>query len=431
MTGLISSSVSPRLGSAAPRVWAAVALLTVVTTLNLTDRFLPGVLAQPIKQDLSLSDTALGLINGFGFLVIYAVVGIPIARIADRGRYGAVISVCVALWSAMTALGGLAHTGLQLALTRVGVAVGEAGNSPAAHAYISRNFPPERRAAPLAVLTLSSPAALMFGTLGGGLLGQVLGWRNTFLAVGAIGILLAPVVYFFLKGATPVAATSAEARPSLRHIGSLLTKRSYLLLLAATPFIGMAGYGMNAFGPAYLMRSHAMAVGEVAVQYGPMQGIFGTCGLLIVSYLADRFVARDARWPLWIVALMLVAPLPLTAASFFAQNKWVAMVGLALGNTVTIAYQAPIIAAMQRLVPINMRATASAVLLFATALIGGAGPLIIGMISDHLTATLGPAALSRALLVVAPMLVCSAGLFLLAAHCYRAEILAENDKDAY
>jgi MFS family permease len=234
------------------------------------------------------------------------------------------------------------------------------------------------------------------------------------------------VVYLLLRGAGPSPATP-EPKPSLRHIGKLLTKRSYLLLLAATPFIGMAGYGLNAFGPAYLMRSHAMAVGEVAVQYGPLQGVFGICGLLLTSYLADRFAARDARWPLWIVAMMLVIPLPLTALSFFAENKWMAMVGLALGNMVTVAYQAPVIASMQRLVALNMRATASAVLLFATALFGGAGPLIIGMMSDGLTPALGDAALSRALLVVAPMLVCAAVLFLIAARSYRTEIIDETE----
>ena len=131
------------------RAWAAVILLALVGTLNYADRFLPAVLAEPIKEDLALSDTAIGVINGFGFLVVYAVLGIAIARIADRGAFGLVISSCLALWGAMTMLGGAVQSGFQLALTRVGVAVGEAGSTPAAHAYVARNFPPERRAAPL------------------------------------------------------------------------------------------------------------------------------------------------------------------------------------------------------------------------------------------------------------------------------------------
>ncbi len=108
------------------RAWAAVGLLTLVGTLNYVDRFLPSVLAEPIKHDLALSDTAIGVINGFGFLIVYAVLGIAVARVADRGTYGAVIAACLTLWGSMTMLGGAVQSGFQLALTRVGVAVGEA-----------------------------------------------------------------------------------------------------------------------------------------------------------------------------------------------------------------------------------------------------------------------------------------------------------------
>jgi MFS family permease len=141
------------------RAWAAVAVLALVGTLNYVDRFLPGVLAEPIKRDLALSDTAIGVINGFGFLIVYAVLGIVIARAADRGLFGATISGCLTLWGSMTMLGGAVQSGVQLALNRVGVAVGEAGNTPAAHADVARNFVPEKRSAPLAVITMSIPLA--------------------------------------------------------------------------------------------------------------------------------------------------------------------------------------------------------------------------------------------------------------------------------
>jgi predicted MFS family arabinose efflux permease len=387
---------------------------------------LPGILANPIKQDLALSDTSLGLINGFGFLVIYAAIGIPIARVADKGRYGVVIGTCVALWSLMTALGGFALSGWQLALTRAGVAVGEAGNTPASHAYISRNFPPDRRAAPLAILTLSSPIALLVGTLGGGLLGQYLGWRHTFMVMGLLGLLLAPVAYFALRGASRVQAGLTEQKASISQVAALLKKRSYIVLLAATAFIGMAGYGINAFGPAYLMRSHSMSVGEVAVQYGPLQGLIGATGLLLASFFADRLVSRDVRWPLWVVSLMITLLVPFTLIGFFAQNKWIAMIGLALGSTMTVAYQAPVVASMLRLVPINMRATSSAILLFSTAMFGGLGPLLIGLISDRLTPGFGEMALAHAMLIVGPILVVAALLFFVVSLSFETEIVSEN-----
>lgn len=159
------------------RAWTAVVVLALVGTLNYVDRFLPGVLAEPIKKDLALSDTAIGVINGFGFLVVYAVVGILIARIADRGLFGTVIAGCLTLWGSMTMLGGAVQSGFQLALTRVGVAVGEAGSTPAAHAYVARNFAPDKRSAPLAVTTMAIPLASAASLLGGGLLAESLGWR--------------------------------------------------------------------------------------------------------------------------------------------------------------------------------------------------------------------------------------------------------------
>ncbi len=129
---------------------------------------------------------------------MYAVLGIAIARIADRGAFGLVISSCLTLWGAMTMLGGAVQSGFQLALTRVGVAVGEAGSTPAAHAYVARNFPPERRAAPLAVITMAIPLASAASLIGGGLLAESLGWRTAFVVMGLISVLFAPVVIFVL-----------------------------------------------------------------------------------------------------------------------------------------------------------------------------------------------------------------------------------------
>ncbi|HUO22103.1 MAG TPA: MFS transporter, partial [Caulobacteraceae bacterium] len=281
------------------------AVLMAATLLNTVDRLLPTILAEPIKHDLSLSDTALGFINGFGFLLVYAVMSIPIARVSDRGRYGVAISLCLAAWSAMTALGGLARTGLQLGLTRMGVAVGEAGSIPAAHAFISRRFEPERRATPLAVLTLAAPLGGVAAALGGGLLGQAIGWRRTLVALGLCGLLLAPLVLMAL-GARPAAqAGEAPQAPGLGSVARLFRKRSFLLLLAGSGATGMGAYAMVAFGPAFLMRAHGLTLRQVGTDYGLTQGLSGVAGLLLVGVLADRLARRDPRWRIWLAALMI------------------------------------------------------------------------------------------------------------------------------
>ena len=403
------------------RAWAAVVLLAMVGTLNYADRFLPAVLTEPIKDDLALSDTAIGVINGFGFLVVYAVLGIAIARIADRGAFGLVISVCLTLWGAMTMLGGAVQSGFQLALTRVGVAIGEAGSTPAAHAYVARNFAPERRAAPLAVITLAIPLASAASLIGGGLLAQSLGWRTAFVVMGAISVLFAPLVLLVLgrRQVMPAAPAGHEAHPG--KAWDLLTKPSYLAIVAGASCISVAGYALTTFAPAYLMRTRAMSLGEVGVQYGVASGITGILGLLLVGRVADRLSGRDPRWLLWLVAVMTGALLPFSTAAFLVDSRTLSVVFIALSYVVGTAYMAPSIAAIQRLARVEQRATASAIFLFFGAIVGSAGPFFTGVISDALKPELGNASLGRALLLVPLMQVLAILFYLLASRPFIRE----------
>lgn len=409
------------------RAWAAVVLLAIVGTLNYADRFLPAVLTEPIKADLALSDTAIGVINGFGFLVVYAVLGIAIARIADRGAFGLVVSTCLTLWGAMTMLGGAVQSGFQLALTRVGVAVGEAGSTPAAHAYVARNFAPERRAAPLAVITLAIPLASAASLIGGGLLAQSLGWRTAFVVMGAISVLFAPLVLLVLgrRQAMPAAPAGHEVRAA--KAWDLLAKPSYLAIVAGAACISVAGYALTTFAPAYLVRARGMSLGEVGVQYGIASGVTGILGLLVVGRVADRLSARDPRWLLWLVALMTTALLPFSTAAFLVDNRALCVLFIALSYVVGIAYMAPSIAAIQRLARTDQRATASAIFLFFSAIVGAAGPFLTGVISDALRADLGNMSLGRALLLVPVFQVLAIVCYLVASRRFLREIVDVPD----
>ena len=405
------------------RAWAAVLLLALVGTLNYADRFLPAVLAEPIKADLALSDTAIGVINGFGFLVVYAVLGIAIARIADRGAFGLVISSCLTLWGAMTMLGGAVQSGFQLALTRVGVAVGEAGSTPAAHAYVARNFPPERRAAPLAVITLAIPLASAASLIGGGLLAESLGWRTAFVVMGLISVLVAPAVIFVLgpRQDMPV----EQQRPSERSANAwdLLRKPSYLAIVSGAAFISFAGYSLTTFAPAYLVRTRDMSLGEVGLQYGVASGLTGVVGLLLVGRLADRLSLKDTRWLLWLVAAMTAAMIPFSVLAFVVDSQLLCVWFIALSYVVGTAYMAPSIAAIQRLARPEQRATASAVFLFFSAIVGAAGPFVTGLISDALRADLGAMSLGRALFVVPAAQVLAVICYAVASRWFVSEIV--------
>lgn len=382
------------------RAWAAVLLLALVGTLNYADRFLPAVLAEPIKADLALSDTAIGVINGFGFLVVYAVLGIAIARIADRGAFGLVISSCLTLWGAMTMLGGAVQSGFQLAFTRAGVAVGEAGSTPAAHAYVARNFPPERRAAPLAVITLAIPLASAASLIGGGLLAESLGWRTAFVVMGLISVLVAPVVIFVLGPRQDMSVERPRPQERSANAWDLLRKPSYLAIVSGAAFISFAGYSLTTFAPAFLLRTREMSLGEVGLQYGVASGLTGVVGLLLIGRLADRLSLKDTRWLLWLVAAMTAVMIPFSVLAFVVDSQLLCVWFIALSYVVGTAYMAPSIAAIQRLARPEQRATASAIFLFFSAIVGAAGPFATGLISDALRADLGAMSLGRALFLV-------------------------------
>ncbi|WP_333892210.1 MFS transporter [Mycolicibacterium gadium] len=413
------------------RAWAAVALLAVVGTLNYADRFLPAVLAEPIKNDLALSDTAIGVINGFWFLVVYAVIGLVIARIADRGAFGLVISTCLTLWGAMTVLGGAVQSAFQLALTRIGVAVGEAGSTPAAHAYVARNFPPERRAAPLAVISVSIPLASAASLIGGGLLAQTLGWRTAFAVMGAISVVFAPLVLLVLgrRQPMPVAAVPAGEGERTVKVLDLLKKPSYMGVVLGAAFISFAGYSLTTFAPAYLIRTREMTLGEVGVQYGIASGLAGIGSLLIVGRIADRLSARDPRWSLWLVAAVTALLVPFSVLAFVVENRTLCVWFIALSYVIGTAHMAPSIAAIQRLARTEQRATASAIFLFIGSMVGSAGPFLTGVISDALKADLGSMSLGRALLIVPAAQVIAIICYLLASRRFVDEMV-ESDQGA-
>ena len=164
-------------------------LLTGVYTFNFIDRQILVILQEPIKAELGLSDTQLGLLTGFAFAILYVTLGIPVARWADKGSRKLIIAISLALWSGMTALSGLAQNYLQLFLARVGVGIGEAGCSPPSHALVSDYYPPEKRASALAVYSTGIYLGIFVGFIVGGYIAKEFGWRVAFYAVGIPGIL--------------------------------------------------------------------------------------------------------------------------------------------------------------------------------------------------------------------------------------------------
>lgn len=399
----------------------ALGLLCAVYVVNFVDRQILAILLPSIKAELSLTDTQLGLLSGTAFGLFYATLGVPIARLADRVSRKWVITVCLALWSGMTALCGSAVGFTSLLAFRVGVGVGEAGGSPPAHSMISDYFPPERRATALAVFSLGVPFGILVGFLAGGWLNEGLGWRRAFVVVGLPGLLLAALVALTLRepprghseglhsdGATP------SALDVIRFLWSAPTFRHLSLASGLYAFVG---YSVINWVPSFLIRTHHMTSGEVGSWLALIVGVGGGIGNYLGGVLADRFGAKDARRRALVPAIAMAVAAPFSLVIYGTESATIALVFLVLPTGLGLMYQAPAFAITQSLATPKMRATAAAVLLFVINIIGLAlGPLATGALSDALEPRFGADSLRWALLIVSSLFVWSALHFHLASR---------------
>ncbi len=414
------------------------ALLFVAYVFNFIDRQILAILLQPIKEELQVSDTAMGLLTGIAFALFYTCAGIPIARLADRRSRRTIIAVGLAAWSAMTAASGLVRTFAQLAVARIGVGVGEAAFVPPAHSLISDYFPAERRATAMAVFSLGVHVGLAFGFLLGGWIAQFFGWRAAFFAVGVPGLILAVVVRLTVREPARGHADRAHApshaaavsgalvsEPFRVVFGILRTRRAFRHLALAAALHSFGGYAFAIWGPTFFVRVHGMTSGRLGTWLGAILGIGGAAGALLGGILADRLGARDARWQLYVPAIATVLQIPCALATLLWPSPVPALLFLIPSAMASAIWFGPVFSLTQALVPPTMRATASAVLLFVINLIGlGIAPLAVGILNDRLAATYGAEAIRYSLMIVGLAGVLAAVHFALAARTIRADLAA-------
>ncbi|MDZ4373801.1 MAG: MFS transporter [Phenylobacterium sp.] len=408
----------------------AVAVLLVIYTLNYLDRQIVNIVAEPIKNELLLQDWQLGLLTGLAFAVFYTVLGIPLARYADSPRTNrpVLIAACLGVWSAMTALCGLATTYVQLLLARIGVGIGEAGCSPAAHSLISDIVPREQRASAMAVYSMGIPLGKLFGLLIGGVIAHTLGWRMSFLLLGVPGVLLALFAWKLLpeprrvRAPTPISTGGGSIAASLRRLAPI---RTFWMITLGGAFMSFLSYGQTAFLGSFFIRAHHVNVGEAGVMLGLALGGAGALGTWLGGRAADRLAQRDRRAYVLTPAVASGVGALLFAAAILSRDLWPALILLALATSLTSVWYGPIFASVQSLVEPEQRAMAAAVHLFFVNLIGlGLGPLTFGLLSDLLnTSGLGPAeGLRYALLAGTVSTLIAIVLFVVAARTIRADL---------
>ena len=380
-------------------------ILVIAYTFNFIDRQILGILVEPIRLELGVSDTAMGLLTGLGFALFYTLLGIPIARYADRANRRNLIAAAVGIWSVFTAAQGLAQNYWQLLAYRIGVGVGEAGCSPPAHSMLADYYPANERATALGIYSLGIPIGILFGFFVGGWMNEWFGWRVAFFVVGIPGIVLALVIRFTVReperGMSETRVTAPGSQPSVAAVFRyLLARRSFVHMALGGGITAFVGYGLISWSAAFLARSHGMSSGEIGTWLGLIFGIPGGIGIVLGGRLADYFGARDARWYLWIVALALLISVPAGVFVFLLDDIRAVLLLMVLPVMLGNFYQATTFAQTQTLVGLRMRSVASAILLFVINIVGLAlGPSVVGLISDLLAADYGQHSLRWALLI--------------------------------
>ena len=383
----------------------ALSVLVVVYTFNFIDRQILAILLPSIKAEFGVGDGMLGFLAGTAFAIFYATLGLPIALLADRWNRRNLIALSLALWSGMTALSGAAANVGQLALARIGVGVGEAGCSPAAHSMISDYYPPEQRASAMGIFTLGISAGIMIAFLAGGWVAENVGWRQAFLLVGLPGVVLSVLMWATVKE-PPRGLSEGRAdvgdRPLLRDVVTfLLARRSFLCISIGAGLASFGGYAVSNLFPLYLIRSHAMTQAEVGLYLGLVLGIAGGLGFAGGGFFADRMARRGQRVALNGVAVAMLFGWVFTFPVFLSGSVLVVMLLFVVPAVFSNFYLAATFAQTQGLVPLRMRAVASALMLFILNIIGlGLGPWVTGVISDQLADRFGAESMRYALLSV-------------------------------
>lgn len=384
--------------------------LTLISSFNYLDRSLLGLALPQIKVEMQLSDTVMGLVSGLAFVLFYSIMSVPIAWAADRWSRRNIIAAGFAFWSLMTVATGWAANLWQLTVARFLMGAGEACGIAPSNSIIADLFRPERRPLAFSIFaTAASISSMLFFPIAGWV-GQHHGWRQMFVVAGIPGIVLALLFLLTVReprrGASdPVAARpkpEAARVPFREGVRTLLRSRAYLCLLAGATMMGLNIFASSVWTPTFLTRTHQLPLAEIAATIGPIRGICGVAGVLLGGFVIDRLGRRAPHWRMTIpaVACMLVAPAEAVFALADDRAMWLG--AYAASGFLLLIHQGPVFAGVVAVADIRVRAVATSLLLFCSAMFGqAAGPLLVGIVNDALEPTQGLQSIRYSMLMVA------------------------------
>ncbi|MDC1513863.1 MFS transporter [Porticoccaceae bacterium] len=383
-------------------------LLTVVATLNYVDRFVLSLVLEPIKQEFGLTDSQLGLMSGFAFASFYALAGIPIARWADRGNRNIIVTLTTGLWSIMLVLSGMVGNFTQLLVSRVGVAVGEAGCLPPANSLIADYFDRAERPRAMATYWLCGSLALIVGYLGGGWLVANYGWRLSFIIIGVPGLFLAALVKFTLR--EPRLKKNicvVESQPTFKSIlVSAWQQRALRHIIMGFIVAYFFSMGFVQWLPTFFMRSYGMDSAHVGAWFAVSWGGFGLIGTYLGGHVTERYAAHKEALQMRCIGVGFAVVGLSYVAVFLSENYYQALAGMSLAAFIGGMANGPVFSAIQSLVNNKMRSVMLALIFLLANFIGlGLGPVATGALSDLFASSYGQESLRYALAAFAPGLV--------------------------
>jgi MFS family permease len=364
-------------------------LLTVAYAFNAMDRGIISIIGQAMKVDLGLSDTQFGLLSGTAFAALYALGGIPIARLAERYNRVNIIAVAMVVWSSLTTVCGLAGNFTQLLLSRAGVGIAEAGCTPPAHSLISDYFGPSRRTSALSVYSSGISIGYLVAALAGGYVAQHYGWRAACAIVGLPGIVLAVVLKLVVReparsGAMPAGSIASELREMLAVAQTLVRDRRASNMIVGVTVGGFANYAFYAFAPLYFNRAFGLDYSTTGVIAALTGGIAVGVGIVAGGYLTDRLGRSNPKAYAMVPALGTLLATPFYLLTAVSSNWYWATAFLAVAGFLQYMSLGPTFGVVQNSVESHRRATATALLYIILNVVSlGCGPLFTGWVIDR------------------------------------------------
>ena len=364
------------------------ATLLVIYIFNFADRYLLTGLIGPIKAEFDIGDNLIGLLMGPAFVVLYVVMGVPFARLADRGSRIRIIAAGCVLWSLATAATGLATGPLSLALARIGVGVGEAAFVAPAYSLLTDYFKPERRGLAFAILGLATYFGQIAGQAGGPAIAAVYGWRATFLLVGLPGAALGLIALLLVR--EPPRSLGADGAPHAavplgQLVGLLIRSPGYVMMALGFGLGTLSGVTFGYWGPELFARSFAMDPVAIKTAFALNFGLAGLCGMLAFGILSDKLSQRGRVWPVRLSGLALFCATALVLVTIWAPSFRIAMLVAIPCGLLGGGWSVGLYAGLQHMLPASYRASATALFIAFITLLGYfVGPWATGAISQAL-----------------------------------------------